>query len=91
MAATPQHTCQLLTKRSTRLRRIAPQLPWPPNVWMGVSVEDTAALDRVDDPRDSSASLPPSFPRPLRACNRQVTVPAFPGAGETPAKPPPLG
>jgi protein gp37 len=52
MAATPQHTYQLLTKRSTRLRRIAPRLPWPPNVWMGVSVEDTAALDRVDDLRD---------------------------------------
>jgi protein gp37 len=52
MAATPQHTYQLLTKRSTRLRRIASRLPWPPNVWMGVSVEDTAALDRVDDLRD---------------------------------------
>ena len=52
MAATPQHTYQLLTKRSTRLRRIAPRLPWPPNVWMGVSVEDTAALDCVDDLRD---------------------------------------
>ncbi len=51
MADTSHHTYQLLTKRSTRLRRIAPQLPWPPNVWMGVSVEDTTALGRVEDLR----------------------------------------
>lgn len=57
MAATPQHTYQLLTKRSTRLHRIAPQLPWPPNVWMGVSVEDTDALGRVDDLRDVPAAV----------------------------------
>ncbi|WP_252440535.1 DUF5131 family protein [Pseudonocardia humida] len=29
MAATPQHTYQVLTKRATRLRRLAPDLPWP--------------------------------------------------------------
>jgi len=51
MAATPRHTYQLLTKRSTRLRRIAPQLPWPPNVWMGVTVENAGALGRVNDLR----------------------------------------
>jgi protein gp37 len=39
MAATPQHTYQVLTKRSTRLRPLAEQLPWPPNVWMGVHRE----------------------------------------------------
>ena len=39
MAETP-HTYQVLTKRSERLARLAPLLPWPPNVWMGVSVED---------------------------------------------------
>jgi protein gp37 len=57
MADTPQHTYQLLTKRSTRLRRIAPRLPWPPNVWMGVSVEDTAARSRVDDLREVPAAV----------------------------------
>ena len=36
MAQTPQHTYQILTKRSVRLRRIADQLDWPTNVWMGV-------------------------------------------------------
>jgi protein gp37 len=51
VAATPQHTYQVLTKRSRRLRRICDQLSWPPNLWMGVSVEDQAALYRVDDLR----------------------------------------
>ncbi|WP_131787331.1 DUF5131 family protein [Protofrankia symbiont of Coriaria ruscifolia] len=50
MADTPQHTYQVLTKRSRRLARLAGELPWPPNVWMGVSVEDQAAAEaRVPD------------------------------------------
>jgi len=39
MEATPQHTYQVLTKRSRRLVDLADQLPWSPNVWMGVSIE----------------------------------------------------
>ena len=39
MAATPQHTYQVLTKRSKRLALVADELSWPTNVWMGVSVE----------------------------------------------------
>ena len=39
IAETPQHTYQILTKRSLRLRRLADQLRWPPNLWMGVWVE----------------------------------------------------
>ncbi len=34
------HTFQVLTKRHERLIELAPRLPWPPNVWMGVSVEN---------------------------------------------------
>jgi protein gp37 len=49
IADTPQHTYQVLTKRSSRLRKIAERLNWPPNLWMGVSVEDSDALYRVDD------------------------------------------
>jgi protein gp37 len=49
MADTPQHTYQVLTKRSRRLARLAGELPWPPNVWMGVSVEHGAVAGRVDD------------------------------------------
>ena len=39
MADTPRHTYQVLTKRSKRLVALARRLPWPDNVWMGVSVE----------------------------------------------------
>lgn len=47
MSATPQHTYQILTKRPTRLRRMAGELPWPENVWIGTSVEEPKVLDRV--------------------------------------------
>ncbi|RZT75508.1 protein gp37 [Pseudonocardia sediminis] len=47
--ATPQHSYQLLTKRSTRLRRVAPALSWPSNLWVGVSVESAEQLARIQD------------------------------------------
>jgi protein gp37 len=40
MAGTPQHTYQVLTKRPDRALRLAGSLPWPRNVWLGVSAED---------------------------------------------------
>jgi protein gp37 len=49
IADTQQHTYQVLTKRSARLRKVADRLDWPTNLWMGVSVEDAATLYRVDD------------------------------------------
>lgn len=45
--STPQHTYQVLTKRSTRLREIASQLDWPKNLWMGVSIENNNYCYRV--------------------------------------------
>lgn len=54
---TPQHTYQVLTKRSLRLRRVAEKLDWPSNLWMGVSVENSAALQRVDHLRDVPAAV----------------------------------
>lgn len=57
MADTPQHTYQLLTKRSHRLRRLAVGLQWPENVWMGVSVENAAQLGRIEDLRDVPAKV----------------------------------
>ena len=48
MAACPQHTFQVLTKRAERLARLAPRLSWPSNVWMGVSVESPAYHWRID-------------------------------------------
>ncbi|MGW8378180.1 phage Gp37/Gp68 family protein [Streptomyces sp. ODS28] len=57
IADTPQHTYQLLTKRARRLRRVAGDLDWPSNLWMGVSVEDAGQLDRVDDLRRVPAAV----------------------------------
>lgn len=54
---TPQHTYQVLTKRSTRLRRLASKLDWPPNLWIGVSVENAEVLYRVDDLRQVPAAV----------------------------------
>jgi hypothetical protein len=48
MADTSQHTYQMLTKRSLKLRRAVDRLDWPGNLWMGVSVENAEHLDRVD-------------------------------------------
>jgi protein gp37 len=57
MATCPQHTFQVLTKRSRRLRDLARQLPWPKNVWIGVSVENQRVLNRVDDLRQVPAAV----------------------------------
>lgn len=54
---TPQHTYQVLTKRSLRLLRSAGHLDWPPNLWMGVSVEDAAALPRIGHLRQVPAAV----------------------------------
>jgi protein gp37 len=57
MSDCPQHTFQILTKRSQRLSEIARLLPWPVNVWMGVSVEDSRVLNRIDDLRQIPAAI----------------------------------
>lgn len=57
IAETPQHTYQVLTKRSHRLQRIAEQLEWPDNLWMGVSVESEGEKARVDHLRSVPAKV----------------------------------
>ncbi|UXA11150.1 phage Gp37/Gp68 family protein [Mycobacterium sp. SMC-8] len=54
---TPQHTYQVLTKRSLRLSRVADKLDWPDNLWMGVSVENADFLSRVDHLREVPAAV----------------------------------
>ena len=49
MVETPQHTYQILTKRSERVREFAPYLPWATNIWMGVSIEDERVIYRLGD------------------------------------------
>lgn len=48
MEECPQHVFQILTKRHKRLAELAPELNWPNNVWMGVSVENQYYAHRVD-------------------------------------------
>ena len=57
MADTPRHTYQILTKRSKRLASLADQLDWPPNVWMGVSVESSRYAFRIDHLRSVPAAV----------------------------------
>ena len=47
----------MLTKRSGRLVDLAPSLSWPPNVWIGVSVENQRWVSRIDDLRKVPASI----------------------------------
>jgi len=48
MEAARWHQFQILTKRADRLRDVAGDLPWPENVWMGVSVETEGYLWRIE-------------------------------------------
>jgi protein gp37 len=57
MVSTPQHTYQVLTKRSKRLAKLAPDLPWPENVWMGVSIESDPYVFRADHLRAVDAAV----------------------------------
>jgi protein gp37 len=51
------HRFQVLTKRADRLAELDPALVWPPNVWMGVSVENLDHVDRIDDLRRTGARV----------------------------------
>lgn len=57
MAATPQHTFQILTKRPDRMAEIIPRLDVLPNVWLGTSVEDGRVLHRLDELRRVPAAI----------------------------------
>ncbi len=49
------HTFQVLTKRSERLLELDPEIDWPGNVWMGVSVENQDYMFRIDHLRRTRA------------------------------------
>lgn len=52
-----QHVFQVLTKRSSRLREIAPHFKWSENIWVGVSVENSSYVFRIDDLRQVNAKV----------------------------------
>jgi protein gp37 len=51
------HRFQVLTKRAARLSSMSNELPWHPNVWMGVSVETSDYVDRIDHLRATGARI----------------------------------
>jgi protein gp37 len=57
MEATPRHTYQVLTKRPLRAARLADSLPWPENLWMGVTVENAESRWRINSLRDVPAAV----------------------------------
>jgi len=57
MVRAKRHRFQVLTKRSERLAELAVDLPWPENVWMGVTVESARHMDRIDRLRTVPAAV----------------------------------
>jgi protein gp37 len=57
MAAAQQHTFQVLTKRAERMAELSRKLPMLPNVWLGVSVENSEHAFRLDHLRQTSAAV----------------------------------
>jgi protein gp37 len=57
MEAATHHQFQVLTKRSARMADFIGLHPVPPNVWMGVSIEDAEHRWRLDDLRRVQADV----------------------------------
>ena len=57
MCQASHHRFQVLTKRSHRLLQLSSKLPWPENVWMGVTVEDAGCTFRMDHLRQTGAVI----------------------------------
>lgn len=57
MVTADHHVFQILTKRHERLAELADELPWPANVWMGVSIENRRWVERADYLRQVPAAV----------------------------------
>jgi len=57
MRAAPWHTFQILTKRHERLAELAGRFDWPPNVWMGVTIENRRFVHRANALRTVPAAV----------------------------------
>jgi len=53
----PHHYFQILTKRSERLLDLSTRLPWPKNLYMGVTVENNDCRFRIDHLRHTPAAV----------------------------------
>jgi len=48
MNQNPMHTFQVLTKRAERLAELSERIKWTKNIWMGVTIESSDYLNRID-------------------------------------------
>ena len=51
------HRYQVLTKRPERVAALNGELPWPSQVWLGVSVESADYVHRIDLLRETGAAV----------------------------------
>ncbi len=51
------HRFQILTKRSEKMLELDSQLPWMPNIWLGVTVENNDYVYRIDHLRQTHATV----------------------------------
>ena len=56
-----QHNFQILTKRTERLLGLSHRLRWTDNIWMGVTVESSEYLHRIQDLRATGAHIKFAF------------------------------
>lgn len=57
MSRADWHQYQVLTKRSDRVLELSKELNWPPQIWMGVSVESEKYTYRIEDLRKTGAQV----------------------------------
>ena len=57
MSLACQHQFYILTKRSERIYSMTNELTWMDNIWMGVSVENSDYLYRIDHLRATGAAI----------------------------------
>jgi protein gp37 len=57
MVASERHTFQVLTKRPEWAVELADAVPWPANVWLGVSIENSRFTWRADVLRELPAAV----------------------------------
>lgn len=74
MRQAAQHNFQVLTKRSARLAKLAHLLPWPSNVWIGVSVETIHYSWRVDHLRTVPAQIRFVSAEPLLGSLKELDI-----------------
>jgi protein gp37 len=74
MALAGQHQFQVLTKRPERAARLADQLLWPDNVWLGTSIENMDVARRADNLRRVPAVVRFISAEPLLGCLNELDL-----------------